>query len=315
MFLLAGLGLPAAASGPRSNYTLNVVLSDVPSGEIDISLQLQQITGDSSFLYWARYMTANVTLGSELSWAQEGAPGGSVVRLQENVSGDTDFNFSAYIAPAARQNITDNPNTAYFASFTTVVTYSDNLGANNRTIVRSVPFPLNYIPPPASPFIALSTAAAIGVGGAGLVGAVLYVRRRARLVELYLMHDSGMLIRHWSREEGNPHDSDIMSGMLTVLQEFVRDTWKSHQDEDAPLEQLRFGSQRVLLARGNHTVLAAVLRGRYVDGLPGRLSSAVEEFERSNADRLADWNGNVDVFPKVDLIAEQFLGSRPRSAA
>jgi len=313
--IMAAVSVPATASGPRSNYALNVLLSDVPSGEIDMVLQLQQITGNSSYLYWAMYMTANVTLGSQLSWSSEGTPGGSVTRSQENVSGTTYFNLTAYIAPAMRQNMTNNPDTTYFASFTAVVTYSDNLGFNNRTIVRAVPFPLNYVAPAATPFITLSTAAAIGVGGAGIVGAVLYVRRRAKLVELYLMHDSGMLIRHWSREGGNPHDSDIMSGMLTVLQEFVRDTWKGHQNEDAPLEQLRFGSQRVILARGNHTVLAAVLRGRYVNGLPTRLSTAVQEFERSNADRLADWNGNVDVFPKVDLIAEQFLGTSPRSAA
>ena len=280
-----------------------------------MALQLEQITGNSSYLYWARYMTANVTLGSQLAWVSDGTPGGTDSRTEDNVSGTHYFNFTAYIAPAARQNLTDHPDATFFASFTVVVTYSDYTGYNNRTIVRAISFALNYIPPPATPFIALSTAAAIGVGGAGVVGAALYVRRRARLVELYLMHDSGMLIRHWAREGANSHDSDIMSGMLTVLQEFVRDTWKSHQDEDAPLEQLRFGAQRVLLARGNHSVLAAVLRGRYVNGLPNRLSAAVQEFERSNADRLVDWNGNVDVFPRVDLIAERFLGAHPRSAA
>ncbi len=300
---------------PRSNYALNVLVNNLTSGEVDIVLQLQQIAGDSSYEYWARYITANVTLGSQLAWSEDTSPGGYVTMEQSNVSGTTYFNETAYVASAMRQNITSNPGATYFASFTVIVSYSDNLGFNNRTIVRALSFPLNYVPPPAPPLVTLSTAAAIGVGGASVVGAVLYVRRRARLVELYLMHDSGMLIRHWSRDESNPHDSDIMSGMLTVLQEFVRDTWKSHQDEDAPLEQLRFGSERVLLARGTHTVLAAVIKGRYVNGLPARLSNAVVEFERTNADRLADWNGNVDVFPRVDLIARQFLGDHPRTAA
>lgn len=313
--LVVGLSPPGAAGPPRSNYALNVLVNDQPSGAVDIVLQLQQLTGDSSYQYWAAYMTANVTLGPQLSWTPDGIPGGSVTRTEWNVTGTEYFNLTANIAPATRQNMTDHPDTTYFASFTAVVTYSDNAGYNNRTLVSTVPFPLNYSPPAATPFITLSTAAALGIGGAGLIGGVLYVRRRARLLELYLMHDSGMLIRHWSRDERNPHDSDIMSGMLTVLQEFVRDSWKTHSDEDAPLEQLRFGSQRVLLARGTHTVLAAVIRGRYVNGLPNRLSSAVQEFEHSNADRLADWNGNVDVFPKVDLIAQQFLGNHPRSAA
>ncbi len=314
MFVI-GVSLPAGASSPRSNYALNVFVNNKTSGEVDLVLQMQQLTGDSSWEYSAAYMSANVTLGPQLSWTSDGRPGGYHLMKVQNVVGNVYFNSTAYVALATRQNITANPGATYFANFTAVAIYSDNFGFGNRTIVRFVPFPLNYIPPAAPPFVTLSTAAAIGVGGASVVGAVLYVRRRAHLLELYLMHDSGMLIRHWSREQASPHDSDIMSGMLTVLQEFVRDTWKSHQDEDAPLEQLRFGTQRVLLARGSHTVLAAVIRGRYVNGLPGRLSSAVAEFERINADRIADWNGNVDAFPKVDLIAQQFLGSHPRSAA
>ncbi len=314
LVLVVCLSLPASASQPRSNYALNVVVNDSPAGDVEIALQLQQITGNSSFLYWARFMTANITLGPQLAWTSDGSPGGTLELEQENVSGDTYFNVTAYITEAVRKNMTQNPETTYYAAFAATVVYSDNFGFNNRTIVRTVSFVLNYVPPAPPPAINLFPAAVLGVGGAGAVGGVLYVRRRARLDELYLMHDSGMLIRHWSRNTSHEHDSDILSGMLMVLQEFVRDTWKGHQDEDAPLEQLRFGAQRVLLARGHHAVLAAVVRGRYVNGLPRRLSVAIEEFERSNADRLADWNGNVDVFPKVDQIAQQLLGSRSFAA-
>ena len=103
--------------------------------------------------------------------------------------------------------------------------------------------------------------------------------------------------------------------MPPVLQAVGRDTWKPHQDEDAPLEQLRFGGQRVLLARGTHSVLAAVVTGRYLNGLPRKLQQTVQDFERSNASVLANWNGNVDLFPKVDLIGRRFLRTGPRTAA
>src|SRR5439155_825420 len=81
-----------------------------------------------------------------------------------------------------------------------------------------------YRQPAAAPFNPFAAAAA-GLGAAGMLGLGVYVTRRARLEELYLMHDSGMLIRHWSRTEGMVHDSDIMSGMFIVLQEFVRDSF------------------------------------------------------------------------------------------
>ena len=292
-----------------------MLISDAHSPSVGITLQLDPLTGNGSFAYWAENMTANVTLGSDLSWSDGGPAGGMKGQWQDNVSATAYFNYTAYIAPDVQRNLTTNPDDTVFASFKAVVTYTDNQGDSPWTIVRTVSFALNYVPPPPPPAIALLPAALLGVGGAGAIGAGAYVIRRGKLEELYLMHDSGMLIRHWAREDESTHDSDIMSGMLTVLQAFVRDTWKSHQDEDAPLEQLRFGGQRVLLARGTHSVLAAVVTGRYLNGLPRKLQQTVQDFERSNASVLANWNGNVDLFPKVDLIGRRFLRTGPRTAA
>ncbi len=313
--LLLFLAPAATASPPRSSYGLTVLINDAHSPAVEITLQLDPLVGNGSFAYWAQNMTANVTLGPELAWAADGPAGGMQGQRQSNVSGTAYFNYTAYIAPAVQRNLTTNPDDTVFGSFSALVVYTDNLGDSPWTIVRTVSFALNYVPPPPPPTVALLPAAILGVGSAGAIGAGAYVIRRAKLEELYLMHDSGMLIRHWARDEGSIHDSDIMSGMLTVLQEFVRDTWKSHHDEDAPLEQLRFGSQRVLLARGTHSVLAAVVTGRYLNGLPKKLQLTVQEFERSNASVLADWNGNVDLFPKVDLIGQRFLRTGPRTAA
>ncbi len=308
--MLLGLTQVSRGSVPRSNFGLTVVLNDAQSPRIDLMLQLDSLTDNSTLPYWARYMTANLTLGSQLAWALDGPPGGSEAAAEENVSETAYFNFTAFIAPAMRENLTQHPNVTQFGTFTAVVVYTDYQGASPRTILRSVTFALNPPVPPTTPLVSLVAAGALGMGSAGTVGVLVYVVRRSRLEELYLMHDSGMLIRHWSRKMDSTHDSDILSGMLIVLQEFVRDTWKSHVDEDAPLEQLRFGTQRVILARGSHAVLAAVVSGRYLNGLPKKLQRTIVDFERSNAERLADWNGNVDVFPAVDQIAERFLHGR-----
>ncbi len=318
--LLAALSLvtlaPAAlASQPRSSYGLLVLLNDSHSPEVEITLQLDPLVGNGSFAYWAEDMTANVTLGPQLTWLPDGPAGGTASLAQSNVSGRAYFNYTAYIAPSVERNMTTDPEQTVFGTFNVTVVYTDNYGNYPRTILRAVSFALNYLAPPPPSAVALLPAAILGMGGAGAIGAGAYVVRRGKLEELFLMHDSGMLIRHWSRAAGSTHDSDIMSGMLIVLQEFVRDTWKGHQDEDAPLEQMRFGSQRVLLARGSHTVLAAVVSGRYLNGLPRKLQETVADFERSNATVLANWNGNVDVFPKVDQIAERFLRGGPRTAA
>lgn len=312
---LIALAPAVVGSQPRSSYGLLVLVNDSQSPKVLITLQLDPLVGNGSFAFWAENMTANVSLGPQLSWSSGGQPGGYRSEYQNNVSGTAYYNFTSYIAPKVQQNLTTDPDQTVFGTFNVTVVYTDNFGDYPRTIIRTVSFALNYVAPPPPGPVALLPAAVLGVGGAGAIGAGAYVVRRARLEELFLMHDSGMLIRHWSRTGSRGHDSDIMSGMLIVLQEFVRDTWHTHQDEDAPLKEMRFGGQRVLLARGSHTVLAAVVQGRYLNGLPRKLQDTVQEFERSNAKVLANWNGNVDVFPAVDQIAERFIRGGPRSAA
>ena len=64
------------------------------------------------------------------------------------------------------------------------------------------------------------------------------------------------------------------------------------------------------MVRGQHAVLAAVIQGRYLNALPTKLQRAVFEFERTHADILARWDGNVALLPYADAIAHRFI--RPR---
>ncbi|MEK6988014.1 MAG: hypothetical protein AABX97_07975 [Candidatus Thermoplasmatota archaeon] len=300
----------SSASLPRSYFELTVSFNDQKSPEVGFGFELNDTIYQPNMNMEAANVTVTATVGPELS--VNGTPGGSWSASAEDVAWNVSFSMTASLTQATQQNMSANPSTTIFSSVFVTVRYTDYKGNAPRTIQRTVTFALNYRPPPSSLFLA--AAVGMGLGGAGVMGLGLFIVRRARLNELYLMHDSGMLIRHWSRTEGMVHDSDIMSGMLIVLQEFVRDTWKSYDNEDAPLEELRFGPQRVVLARGKHTVLAAVVQGRYLNGLPRKLQRAVTEFERSHGDVLADWNGNVDLLPNADDIGHRFLRGRARPA-
>lgn len=288
----------AAAVPRRSYYQLAVILNDSHAPNVDFVFWL-----DSPYPNNASYsdtMAATISItavfGPELAIDQEA--GGTYTDVTHNVIGDWSF--------YANTTETAQTTSPVFTTVDVTVTYTDNFDQNPRTIYRSLTFAVKYSPPAApgnNPF----WAAAAGLGAAGMIGLGVYVTRRARLEELYLMHDSGMLIRHWSRTQGMVHDSDIMSGMLIVLQEFVRD---SFDDRGGTLEQLRFGQRQVLMLRGQHTVLAAVIVGRYLNSLPRKLQLAVWEFERSHADILEKWNGNVALLPQADQIAARFI--RPR---
>ncbi len=287
-----------AAVPRRSYYQLAVILNDSRAPDVDFTFWLDSPYANDP-LNNSDVMAATISItavfGPELAYQQEA--GGTYRDVIHNRIGDWSF-----FANTTETSQTANP---VFTTVAVTVTYTDNFDQNPRTIYRSLTFALKYSAPPTP--VNTIWAAAAGLGAAGVLGLGVYVTRRARLEELYLMHDSGMLIRHWSRTQGMVHDSDIMSGMLIVLQEFVRD---SFDDRGGTLEQLRFGQRQVLMLRGQHTVLAAVIVGRYLNNLPRKLQMAVWEFERSHADILAKWDGNVALLPQADLIAARFI--RPR---
>ncbi|MGQ0796835.1 MAG: hypothetical protein ACT4OI_03055 [Methanobacteriota archaeon] len=254
----------------------------------------------------AETIDIDVRVGPELVFAGGASNVSTTLR---NVQGNASFNVTSRVTDDVLRNMSANPGVPVFASVDVTVVYTDDAGARPRTIQRSVTFPLNYRAPATLDALGATLA---GFGGAGVIGLTLYVGRRARLEELYLMHDSGMLIRHWTRTQGAVRDTDIMSGMFIVLQEFVRDSFNDRQNN---LERLRFGRKQVAMARGSHAVLAAVVRGRYLSGLPGKLRDAVADFEGHYADVLEDWDGTADRFPGVDIVAWRFMKSRPGGTA
>ena len=64
---------------------------------------------------------------------------------------------------------------------------------------------------------------------------------RAIIDEVFLMYRDGRLIKHFTRRLKPDVDQDILSGMLTAVQEFVKDTFRGEEGE---LDQMKFGRLR-----------------------------------------------------------------------
>ena len=75
-----------------------------------------------------------------------------------------------------------------------------------------------------------------------------------KVEELYLIYKDGRLIRNISAVEIKT-DSDIMSGMLTAINDFVQDSFNTEGD----LGSIDYGNNKIILQRENHSYLAAVV--------------------------------------------------------
>ncbi|MFQ6012642.1 MAG: hypothetical protein ACE5LS_03240 [Thermoplasmata archaeon] len=115
--------------------------------------------------------------------------------------------------------------------------------------------------------------------------------------EVFLLHRSGALLRHLTRRLKPYVDSDILSGMLRAVQEFVRDSFRGESGE---LNEMSFGELKISIVSGQHAVLATVIRGDPPDDIIDQIREALADLERNHGDLLRDWSGVVEDVPFVD---------------
>src|SRR5437879_8874238 len=93
--------------------------------------------------------------------------------------------------------------------------------------------------------------------------------------DVYLIHSDVRLIAHYSRKFREEIDEDIFSGMLTVVQDFVKDSFKSRSR--VGMKRLDFGDSKILIERSPHTFLATVVFGQEPKLLPLYMLQVLKE--------------------------------------
>lgn len=109
--------------------------------------------------------------------------------------------------------------------------------------------------------------------------------------QVFLIHkDSGLLIQHLHREDVEVGDSDAVSGMLTAIQDFTRDSFSASKDEE--LDSVNIGQFTVWLERGPYAVLACVVRGVAPYKLRGTMREMLEAVHARYSRHLEHFNGD-----------------------
>jgi hypothetical protein len=110
--------------------------------------------------------------------------------------------------------------------------------------------------------------------------------------DVFLITNSGLLLRHIGKEVKPDMDNDILSSMLTAVNEFVKDSFQTSK-EDGDLDELQYGSLRVILAYGKHVYIAAVVRGQESMELRPEMKYALKQINRKFGRILDGWDGNL----------------------
>jgi hypothetical protein len=139
------------------------------------------------------------------------------------------------------------------------------------------------------------------------------IRYRYSIEEVFLVDNAGVLLVHMSRGESKAIDAKLVSGMLTAVQEFVKDSFMGNNEIDdikldnGALGKLEYGDFQIVIERGEYTFLSAVISGYDNKRLRNRMKDVVLEFETQYLSTLKDWDGDMAKFDGADKIVGRLL--------
>ncbi|MEW6350973.1 MAG: OmpA family protein [Thermodesulfobacteriota bacterium] len=133
-----------------------------------------------------------------------------------------------------------------------------------------------------------------------------------RVEQVFLIHrETGLLLAHVTEETVVFQDADMVSGMLTAIQDFVRDSFETSRFEG--LEDLRIGELTVLVEHGPLAYLAAVVRGTPPVELRTLLKEHLEACHLDFGRALESFDGNAAPFQSAENLLQGCLKNRFKS--
>jgi len=124
-----------------------------------------------------------------------------------------------------------------------------------------------------------------------------------RMEQIFLIHkETGLVLQHATAESIDSKDADMVSAMLTAIQDFVNDSFSAK--EDSSLQNLNMGELTIWVEQGPRTILASVIRGTPPQELKTVLKEILENIEFEYNSALNNFKGDAAPFEpcKSDLL-------------
>ncbi|BAZ67553.1 OmpA/MotB domain-containing protein [Fischerella sp. NIES-4106] len=130
-----------------------------------------------------------------------------------------------------------------------------------------------------------------------------------RVEEVFLIHkETGLLLQHILAPQVAAQDPDLVSAMLTAIQDFVKDSFNVKKDE--ALQSLQFGELTIWIEEGPQAVLAGIIRGNAPQELRLVFQNAIEKIHLKLHRELHDFTGETKLFSISKAYLEECLEAR-----
>ena len=135
-----------------------------------------------------------------------------------------------------------------------------------------------------------------------------------RVEQIFLIHKkTGLPLAHAVAPAAAMQDPSMVSGMLTAIQDFVRDSFNSAPGEG--VEKLNVGELEVWVESGPYASIAAVIRGMAAPELRMQLAETLEEIHAKFGAQLERFAGDTAPFAHATEMLARHLDARYKEKA
>ncbi|MBW4645755.1 MAG: OmpA family protein [Goleter apudmare HA4340-LM2] len=135
-----------------------------------------------------------------------------------------------------------------------------------------------------------------------------------RVEQVFLIHkQTGLLLQHVVATQVKIQDPELVSAMLTAIQDFVKDSFNVQQDE--ALQSLQFGELTVWIEEGPQAVVAGIVRGNPPQNLRLILQEAIAKIHRRLNREIHAFTGETEPFNPSKPYLQACLAARYKSPA
>ncbi len=137
-----------------------------------------------------------------------------------------------------------------------------------------------------------------------LLHTVLY-----RVEQVFFIHsETGLPLSHVVNEEVAAQDVDMVSGMLTAIQDFVRDSFSGEETNN--LDSLQMGDMSLIIEKNDVAYIACVVRGTPPANFRSLVQESLDLMMVEYAEPLADFSGDTSPFLTAIRYLQPLLLSR-----
>ncbi|MBN1350809.1 OmpA family protein [candidate division KSB1 bacterium] len=127
--------------------------------------------------------------------------------------------------------------------------------------------------------------------------------------ELFLIHrETGLLISHVTSSSAETTiDRDLVSGMLTAIQDFVTEAFNSKNQGE--LDEIQYGDAKIILEMGRHSYLAAVVSGIESENFRENLRTLIQRIHNRYFKAIRTFNGDPTQFSRLAPTLRKFMAA------